>query len=100
MSECGCVPGHQMRVLDNRCADCGLTEEEVADGRERECMSEEHNGVRQWAVYYKDPEGRPGTFYSDAETMAGAQAHYEKSALPGSKATHIRRVKPDEWLNG
>jgi hypothetical protein len=35
--ECGCVPGHRMLVTTSICADCGLTEEEVANGNNRPC---------------------------------------------------------------
>lgn len=58
-----------------------------------------HDGVRRWAVYYRTSSGRRATFYSDAVTMAGAFAHFDENALPGEKASHVRRVKPDDWLN-
>lgn len=36
-AECGCVPGHRMTVLESRCADCGLTEQQVAESGNRPC---------------------------------------------------------------
>ena len=62
-------------------------------------IEHKHDGVRRWAVYYKTASGSSATFYSDALTMAGAFAHFERSALPGEKSSHIRRVKPDDWMD-
>lgn len=36
--ECGCVPGHRMMILTGTCADCGLTEVDVKEGRLRPCL--------------------------------------------------------------
>lgn len=59
---------------------------------------EGHDGVRRWAIHYSTGLGN-ATFYSDALTMSGAQAHFERSNPDIQGGSHIRRVKPDEWLN-
>lgn len=60
-------------------------------------IKEKHDGVRRWAIHYRGLNGKPCTFYSDAKTMAGANAHFARR-WPGVKSSHIRNVSPDEWL--
>jgi hypothetical protein len=36
--ECGCVPGHRFTEPQGSCADCGLTEMDVAEGKARPCV--------------------------------------------------------------
>lgn len=35
--DCGCAPGHHMEVTTQTCADCGLTEREIAETGSRPC---------------------------------------------------------------
>lgn len=58
----------------------------------------EHDGVRRWCIYYRTASGVRAEFISDAVTMAGAHAHFEEHN-PGVRSTHIRRIRPDQWLN-